>query len=128
MHAIVLNDWVHVLTLDTAGEVAVWDIVRSVCLGKFPRADVGAASFRGSTASDGSVDIGERSPREALEAVRERIEGEAVVPQWSTVDTKIGMLTVHFSEKCFEAELYADEILGVNGWLYVSLYVFIYPK
>ena len=108
--------------MGTAGEVTitVWDIVRSVCLGKFRCADVGAASFRGSTASDGSVDIGERSPREALETVRERIEGEAVVPQWSTVDTKVGMLTVHLSEKCFEAELYADEIPGVNERLYAE--------
>ena len=55
--------------------------MRSVYLGKFPRADVGAASFCGSTASDGSVDIGEWSPREALETVTERIEGEAVVLQ-----------------------------------------------
>ena len=52
----------------------------------------------------------ERSPREALEVVRERIEGEAVVVSWSTVDTKTGVLTAHLDEKCFEGEVYADEV------------------
>ena len=50
-----------------------------------------------------------RSPREALETVRERIEGEAVVVSWASVDTKTGLLTVHLNERCFEAEIYADE-------------------
>jgi WD repeat-containing protein 48 len=50
-----------------------------------------------------------RSPRELLETVRERIEGESVIASWSTVDTRIGNLTVHLSERCFETEIYADE-------------------
>ena len=51
----------------------------------------------------------QRSPREALETVRERIEGEAVVPAWAALETKTGVLTVHVGERCFEAEVYADE-------------------
>ncbi|EPQ53055.1 hypothetical protein GLOTRDRAFT_45540 [Gloeophyllum trabeum ATCC 11539] len=110
VRSITLNDRMHALTVDTAGEVAVWDIVRGTCLGKYSPEDVSAASFRGSTAggSDGAGER-ERSPREALESVRERIEGEAVVTAWSSVDTKTGVLTVHMNEKCFEAEIYADE-------------------
>ncbi|KAH9931751.1 hypothetical protein B0H21DRAFT_699788 [Amylocystis lapponica] len=113
-----LNDRVHALTVDTAGEVAVWDVLRGACLGRFLSEDVAAASVCGSETSGsivGSVadkdkcsDI-ERSPREALETVRERIEGEAVVAAWSSIDTKTGVLTVHLNEKCFEAEIYADE-------------------
>ena len=56
----------------------------------------------------------DRSPREALEAVKERIEGEAVVANWAGVDTKTGLLTVHLNERCFEAEVYADEA-GFTG-------------
>ncbi|KAH7906675.1 hypothetical protein BJ138DRAFT_1162084, partial [Hygrophoropsis aurantiaca] len=42
--------------------------------------------------------------------VRERIEGEAVVAPWSSVDTKTGVLTIHVNERsCFEAEIYGDE-------------------
>lgn len=107
VRSILLNDRLHALTVDISGEVAVWDIVRGVCLGRYPREDVTAASTAGG--SDGSADRDARSPREALEAVRERIEGEAVVTHWSSVDTKTGVLTVHLTERCFEAEIYADE-------------------
>lgn len=109
VRSIILNDRMHVLTVDTAGEVAVWDIIRCLCLGKFIKDDVSAASHSdsGSTSSDDSVK--NPSPREALETVRERVEGQAVVNSWSSVDTKMGLLAVHLSDRCFEAEIYADE-------------------
>ncbi|TFY58900.1 hypothetical protein EVJ58_g6121 [Rhodofomes roseus] len=106
-----LNDRVHVLAVDTAGEVAVWDVIRGVCRGRYVSEDVALASV-GSSAASVSADgdsARERSPREALETVKERIEGEAVVQSWATVDTKTGVLTVHLNERCFEAEIYADE-------------------
>ena len=138
VRCVMLNDRMHALTVDTAGEVAVWDVVRGVCLGRYAGADVAAASFCGSERSGGSVksvsgngagtgtgngggngnghggegreEAGtQRSPREALETVRERIEGEAVVPAWAALETKTGVLTVHVNERCFEAEVYADE-------------------
>ncbi|THH26331.1 hypothetical protein EUX98_g7852 [Antrodiella citrinella] len=90
VRSVILNDRMHALTVDTAGVVAVWDILR------------------GTNASDRSGEV-ESSPREALETVRELIEGEAVVAPWATVDTKTGALTVHLSDKCFDAEIYADE-------------------
>ena len=109
VRSIILNNRMHALTVDTAGEVAVWDIIRAICLGKFLKDDVSAASHSdsGSTSSDGSDK--NPSPREALETVRERIEGQAVVTPWSSVDTKMGLLTVHLNDRCFEAEIYADE-------------------
>lgn len=72
VRSVILNDRVHALTVDTSGEVAVWDIVRCICKGKYLKEDVAAASMRGSTqGSDGSRAGRERSPREALESVRE---------------------------------------------------------
>ncbi|OJA18527.1 hypothetical protein AZE42_06653 [Rhizopogon vesiculosus] len=118
VRGILLNDRMHALTVDTKGEVAVWDITRGLCKGWFTSEEVRAASRCGSTSGsghhprdNGSVTRGdkERSPREALEAVRERIEGEAVISPWSSVDTKTGVLTVHINERCFDAEIYADE-------------------
>ncbi|KAH9938898.1 uncharacterized protein BXZ73DRAFT_44505 [Epithele typhae] len=115
VRSVLLNDRVHALTVDTAGEVAVWDVVRGACLGRYAPADVAAAvtqshgSHGGSDSGSGGTAERAKSPREALETVRERIEGEAVVPTWSAVDTKTGVLTVHLSERCFEAEVYADE-------------------
>ena len=109
VRSIILNDRTHALTVDTAGEVAIWDIIRAICLGKFLKDDISAASNSdsGSTNSDDSDKS--PSPREALETVRERIEGQAVVNSWSLVDTKMGLLTVHLNDRCFEAEIYADE-------------------
>lgn len=118
VRGILLNDRMHALTVDTNGEVAVWDITRGLCRGWFAHEEVRAASRCGSTSGSGhhprdsgSVTRGDkgRSPREALEAVRERIEGEAVISSWSSVDTKTGVLTVHINERCFDAEIYADE-------------------
>ena len=111
VRSLVLNDRIHALTVDTAGEVAVWNVVRGICAGKFKSEEVAAASHGGSAAGgSGSGRDGERSPREVLEAVRERIEGEAVVSPWAVADTKAGVLTVHLNEKSFEAEVYADEV------------------
>ncbi|KIM37415.1 hypothetical protein M413DRAFT_274108 [Hebeloma cylindrosporum] len=134
VRCIILNDRINALTVDTAGEVAVWDIVRGTCLGRYPPEDVAAASHSGSTAG-GSGDK-ERSPREALEAVRERIEGEAVVSTWCMADTKAGVLTIHMTERCFEAEVYADEVgladdrnfndeskLNLGKWVLRNLFV-----
>ena len=109
VRSIVLNDRIHSLSIDTSGEVAVWDIVRCICLGRYFPEDVAAASHGGSVNETSSMGERERSPREALEAVRDRIEGETIVLPWCSVDTKTGVLTVHIAEKCFEAEIYADE-------------------
>ena len=117
VRSIILNDRVNALTVDTAGEVAVWDIVRCVCLGRYPPEVVAAASLAGSVA--GGSGEKERSPREALEAVRERIEGEAVVSSWCSADTKAGVLTIHMTERCFDAEVYADEV-GFAGNKYFN--------
>ncbi|TFK19214.1 WD40 repeat-like protein [Coprinopsis marcescibilis] len=109
VRSVILNDRIHALTVDIAGEVAVWDIVRGVCLGSYHPEDVAAASQPGSVSS-GVAAGKERSPREALEAVRERIEGEGVANTWCTADTKAGVLTIHMTERCFETEVYADEV------------------
>ena len=114
-----LNDRMHVVTVDTCGEVAVWDVVRGVCVGRFEKGDVSEACICESSKSEGGEGSAQgeevdRSPREALEVVKERIEGEAVVANWAGVDTKTGLLTVHLNERCFEAEVYADEA-GFTG-------------
>ncbi|KAJ3802993.1 hypothetical protein GGU11DRAFT_849688, partial [Lentinula aff. detonsa] len=116
VRSIILNDRIHALTVDTSGTVEVWDIARCICKGKFTKEDVATASIRAasSTSSGGrsgdGVNERERSPREALEIVQERIEREVVVLPWSTADTKSGVLTIHLNERCFDAEVYADDV------------------
>ena len=103
-----LSNRVHALTVDTAGTVAVWDVIRAVCVGQFAREDVVAASTNGN--EHASEEDWVCSPREALDIVRERIDGEAVVVHWSTLDTNTGVLNVNLDEHAFDAELYADEL------------------
>ncbi|KAG7440883.1 WD40 repeat-like protein [Guyanagaster necrorhizus] len=110
VRCIILNDRLHALTVDTSGEVAVWDVVRCFCRGKFRREDVAAISHQGSSVAGSSGGEKERSPREVLDSVRERIEGEGVALPWATADTKAGVLVINMDEKCFEAEVYADEV------------------
>ena len=108
VRAALLSNRVHALTVDTAGTVAVWDIIRAVCVGQFVREDVVAASTNGSEHANEEGWV--CGPREALDIVRERIDGEAVVVSWSAVDTSTGVLNVHLDEHAFDAELYADEL------------------
>ncbi len=108
VRAALLSNRVHALTVDTAGTVAVWDIIRAVCVGQFAREDVVAVSANGSDHANEEDWV--CSPREALDIVRERIDGEAVVVSWSAVDTSTGVLNVHLDEHAFDAELYADEL------------------
>ncbi|KAF7356603.1 WD-REPEATS-REGION domain-containing protein [Mycena venus] len=112
VRALVLSDRIHAVSVDTGGEVGVWDLVRGVCVGVYGREALGRdASGRGAMNPNAAAGGQEEwSPREVLERVRERIEGEAVVAPWATVDTKAGVLAVHLNERSFESEIYADEV------------------
>ena len=43
VRSLMLNDRQHVLTVDTEGEVAAWNIIKCLCVGRFGAADVAAA-------------------------------------------------------------------------------------
>ncbi|KAF9269053.1 WD40 repeat-like protein [Marasmius fiardii PR-910] len=158
VRCVILNDRIHALTVDTAGEVGVWDIVRGNCLGVYRNAcwcTTQSTSLRPSEhhshsptrspAQRHSSQLATQqcqclhtfSPREALENVRSRIEGEgAVVLPWATCDTKSGVLTVHLNvDRCFDAEIYADEVgfpksegdddlkLNIGKWVLKNLFL-----
>ncbi|ORY31816.1 hypothetical protein BCR39DRAFT_587333 [Naematelia encephala] len=109
VRSLLLNDRQHVLTVDTEGEVAVWNIIRGLCVGRFSAADVAAALDleRGIKAGNAV----RKHSSEVLELVKERVEGETMVITWCQVDTKIGSLVVHLEEgRVFDAEVYADEL------------------
>lgn len=109
VRSLMLNDRQHVITVDTEGEVAVWNIIRGVCVGKFSSADVAAALHleRGESAETAV----RKHSNEVLEMVKERVEGETMVITWCQVDTKIGSLVVHLEEgRVFDAEVYVDDL------------------
>ncbi|CAO3591245.1 unnamed protein product [Absidia cylindrospora] len=89
MAHLVLQNRQHVLTKDTTGEVALWDLVRCMEIKKF----------------------GQRQ----IEEVANEISGIESFPSWCSVTTKIGAITVQLLESnCFDCEMYVDEI-GLLG-------------
>ncbi|KZV64544.1 hypothetical protein PENSPDRAFT_639534 [Peniophora sp. CONT] len=129
VRAALLSDRVHALAVDARGVVSAWDLARGICVGIWSRKEVCGAWARshsdhehsegeeeggGHGNGNGHDDEHTLSPREALEFVRERVEGEAVVPAWCAVEARVGVLTVHLNERCFEAEVYADEAGAVG--------------
>ncbi|MCJ1316185.1 hypothetical protein MMC15_001505 [Xylographa vitiligo] len=82
---VMLNDRKRVLTLDTAGEVMLWDLLKGVPVQSF----------------------GKRH----LEDVTPEVNTMESVANWCGVDTRTGRLAVILEENyCFDAELYADEL------------------
>ena len=112
IRALMLNDRQHALTVDTGGQVAVWNVIQGKCVGRYDENEIsGVYQESGYDIQD----VAGRDSKEALDIVRERIEGESSTITWCTVDTRIGSLTVHVEEnRCFDAEVYADEV-GYRG-------------
>ncbi|KAI1815045.1 WD repeat-containing protein [Poronia punctata] len=80
-----LNDRRRVLTLDTAGDVLLWDLIRCEVIQRF----------------------GKRH----LEDVEPEVNTLEAVTPWCTIDTSSGNLTVVLEpNNCFDAEMYADEL------------------
>ena len=116
VRAELLNDRRTVISLDTLGRVAVWDIVLGGCIGRFRQSELLQQTRPHVRADDNlsdgqETDLNNGSDREdALEFVRKEIEGEAAVASWCTVETKTGLLTVHVEQnRAFDAEVYLDE-------------------
>lgn len=111
VRALMLNDRQHVLTADTGGQVALWNIVQGSCVGRFSPDQLDEVYQETGHPDHRLKEIGGRDAKEALEIVREHIEGEAATITWCSVDTRVGSLTVHIEEgRAFDAEIYADEV------------------
>ncbi|KAF2189599.1 WD repeat protein-like protein [Zopfia rhizophila CBS 207.26] len=82
---VLLNDRRRVLTLDTAGEVILWDLLQCAPIKSF----------------------GKRH----LEDVAPEVNTQETVAHWCAVNTRTGSLTCVLEENyCFDAEMYADEL------------------
>ncbi|KAK0109790.1 hypothetical protein ONS95_002464 [Cadophora gregata] len=80
-----LNDRRRALTLDTAGDVLLWDLLKCIPIRSF----------------------GKRH----LEDVEPEVNTMEAVAPWCSIDTRTGRLAVVLEEyNCFDAEMYADEL------------------
>ncbi|CAD6963969.1 unnamed protein product [Tilletia controversa] len=114
-----LNDRRHVVTVDSKGQLAIWDILAAQMLGTIDPVDIREQAIKddacmAAVVEKGRSQLGEFSPQsipaEVLEMAKARLEGEGICAPWCTVDVKVGALTVHLEEpRCFDAEIYLDE-------------------
>ncbi|KKA26181.1 hypothetical protein TD95_003759 [Thielaviopsis punctulata] len=82
---VLLNDRRRVLTLDTAGEVLLWDLIQGKPIANYAKRNIASILPQVNTV-------------------------EAVAP-WCSVDISSGSLTVSLEPfNCFDAEMYADEL------------------
>lgn len=82
---ILLSDRKRVLTLDTAGEVLMWDLLKCAPIKSF----------------------GKRH----LEDVQDEVNTNESVANWCSIDTRTGSLAITLeANTCFDAEMYADEL------------------
>ncbi|KAI0145293.1 WD40 repeat-like protein [Xylariaceae sp. FL1272] len=80
-----LNDRRRVLTLDTAGDVLLWDLIR--------------------------CEVIQRFGKKHMEDVEPEVNTLEAVAPWCSIDTSSGNLTVILELfNCFDAEMYADEL------------------
>lgn len=80
-----LNDRRRVLTLDTAGDVLLWDLIK--------------------------CEVIQRYGKKHLEDVEPEVNTLEAVAPWCSIDTSSGNLTVVLEPfNCFDAEMYADEL------------------
>ncbi|KAI2617399.1 WD40 repeat-like protein [Hypoxylon sp. NC1633] len=81
-----LNDRRRVLTLDTAGDVLLWDLIK--------------------------CEVIQRFGKKHLEDVEPEVNTLEAVAPWCSIDTSSGNLTVVLEPfNCFDAEMYADELI-----------------
>ncbi|KAI1388425.1 WD40 repeat-like protein [Hypoxylon trugodes] len=81
-----LNDRRRVLTLDTAGDVLLWDLIR--------------------------CEVIQRFGKKHLEDVEPEVNTLEAVAPWCSIETSSGNLTVILEPfNCFDAEMYADELV-----------------
>jgi WD repeat-containing protein 48 len=83
---VMLSDRRRVLTLDTAGEVVMWDLLRCIPVRSYGK-------------------------RHLEDVKAEETVSMSTVVNWCSVDTRTGSLAVVLEEQtCFDAEMYADEL------------------
>ncbi|ODN93585.1 hypothetical protein L198_05454 [Cryptococcus wingfieldii CBS 7118] len=108
----------HVVTVDTLGGVAIWNIMSGLCIGIFDWQEI-AEAFHITVKPNGEAAVRKQIRRHAsdvIDLVRKRVDGEVEIFPWlAGIDTKIGSLVVHLDEgRVFDADAFADE-LGLSG-------------
>lgn len=115
VRAAILSDRVHALTIDTGGIVAVWNVVRCICLGTldFDQVTQNGIASGLRAREEGAQWQPQDTPGDTLEVIQELVDGQGATAPWCTLDASNGMLTVHISEnQALAAEVYLDDVFA----------------
>jgi len=106
----VLPDRRRLLTQDSAGEMAIWDMQAAAPSKKVPP-PAPKPGLRGTPSAQ------PLTPAQAFDAARAELGRQrCAVPSWFTADTRTGSLAIHLDcPGAFAAEAYAADDLGVAG-------------
>ncbi|WFD02520.1 hypothetical protein MOBT1_001204 [Malassezia obtusa] len=129
LRALILNDRIHALSIDTGGIVALWNIAGAACIGTFDVDRVRSAGLEQHLHRQPMLNGNvypwrpQDTPSDTLAMVQSLIEGDAVVPPWCSLDTSTGELTVHLEQdKVWAAEVYVEDLFRTpydrprGGW------------
>lgn len=85
-----LNDRIHVLTRNTAGDVSLWDIAQCQKVKEYGKVD--------------------------MEEIEDTLQSSLAIPSWCSVNTRVGALTVEMDPRnLLDAETYFDTVLDRNA-------------
>ncbi|WFC94043.1 hypothetical protein MBRA1_000670 [Malassezia brasiliensis] len=117
LRAVMLNDRIHALSIDTGGAVALWNIVQATCVGTMDVDRVREAAQHHRIDPRPAHEIStspwrpQDTPSDTLAMVQNLVESDAVVPPWCSLDTATGNLTVRLEhDKIWTAEVYVEDL------------------
>ncbi|WFD29768.1 hypothetical protein MSPP1_000781 [Malassezia sp. CBS 17886] len=109
LRALLLNDRVHALSIDTGGIVAMWNIMLGTCIGTFHPDRVAAAGHL--HFPHAASWLPQDTPCDTLDMIMEIVQGDGATPSWCMVDSAAGAISVHIDEaRLWAAEMYVDEL------------------
>ena len=117
LRAVVLNDRIHALSIDTGGAVALWNMVQATCIGTMDvdRLREAAQHHRIDPRPAHEITTSpwrpQDTPSDTLAMVQSLVESDAVVAPWCSLDTATGDLTVRLEQdKVWAAEVYVEDL------------------
>ncbi|WFC98125.1 hypothetical protein MYAM1_000849 [Malassezia yamatoensis] len=117
LRALVLNDRIHGISIDTGSVISLWNLVKAECIGtldvdRVRDAAKAGATEQGSPASDlPSSWRPQDLPSDTLSMIQCHIDSDAVVASWGSLDTSTGEIKVQLDhDKIWAAEVFTTDI------------------
>ncbi|WFD42205.1 hypothetical protein MPSI1_000846 [Malassezia psittaci] len=117
LRALVLNDRIHGISIDTGSIISLWNLVKAECIGTLDVDRVRDAA-KSVAVEQGSHEFDlpsswrpQDSPSDTLSMIQCHIDSDAVVASWGSLDTATGEIKVQLHhDKIWAAEVFTADI------------------